>query len=138
MRRKIITISIVLSLLIIGYLSSAHPILIERIDLNRGKFEAEIGLGRNERPASNLEGNYYTSGRTRLVGGVFTSSEINGRFQGAFNRNTFFMKIPDQRGTLTIFGKIRVNDDYSSFIGAWHTRGFDIKGWISGEFIDRE
>ena len=137
MRKKIISITLILLLLVIGFLSTAQPILNERLDLNIGKFEAQIGLGRNDRPASNLEGNYYTRGRSRLVGGVFTSNEINGRFQGAFISNTFFMKIPIQGGTQTIFGKIRVNEDYSSFTGAWNTRGFDIKGWISGEFIDR-
>ena len=77
-------------------------------------------------------------GRIRVVRGTFSTSDIEGRFLGTFFGNTFFMKIPVRSSTQTIFGRIRVSDDYSTFSGSWSSRGIGIQGWISGDFITRE
>lgn len=138
MNKKIITLTIVLSLLILGFLSTAQPIHYGRLDLNQGKFEAQIGFGRNDRSHSNLDGYYNIRGGLRIVRGIYTSNEIEGRFQGTFIRNLFFMEITTPDGTQTIYGRIRIADDYSTFTGFWNTRGIDNKGWISGEFITRK
>jgi hypothetical protein len=136
MIRKIVVFGII-SLLFIGYISMAQEIELNNNILNRGKFRAQLGLGRDERPAYHLDGNFNTRGRFRLVRGTLTNSEMESRFQGTFIGNRFIMKIPLRGRTLTLFGHIRVNDDYSIFSGSWIGRGIDTNGWISGEFITR-
>jgi len=138
MARKIVVFGILFTLIIIGYITAAEQIEINDNVLNRGGFEAQLGLRRDDRPASYLDGSYNMRGRIRVVRGTFSTSDIEGRFLGTFFGNTFFMKIPVRSGTQTIFGRIRVSDDYSTFSGSWSSRGIDIQGWISGEFITRE
>ena len=138
MKRKIVIIGIIFSLISIGYITAAQQIKINDNVLNRGGFEAQLGLRRNDRPTSFLDGSYNMRGRIRVVRGTFSSSDIEGSFLGTFYGNTFFMKIPVRGSTQTIFGRIRVIDDYSTFSGSWSSRGIDIQGWISGNFITRE
>jgi hypothetical protein len=138
MIRKIVAIGIISFLLLLGVFSSAQTIEQKSIILNQGIFEAQLGFRRDDRPTSHLEGNYNMRGRIIVVRGIFTSSDFEGRFQGTFIGNTFFMKIPVRGGTQTIVGRIRISDDYSDFSGSWMLRGFDSQGWISGEFITRD
>lgn len=136
MKRKIVVFGTI-SLLFIGYISVAQEIELNNNLLNQGKFKAQLGLGRDERPIYHLDGNFNTRGRFRVVRGILTNSDMEFRFQGTFIGNRFFMKIPVRGRTLTIFGHIRVNNDYSIFSGSWKGRGIETNGWISGEFITR-
>ena len=137
MKRKIVVFGIIFTLIIIGYITAAQQIEINDNVLNPGGFEAQLGLRRNDRPTSHLEGSFNMRGRIRVVSGTISTSDLEGRFQATFIGNTFFMKIPVRGGTQTMFGRIRVSDDYSTFSGSWISRGIDSQGWISGEFITR-
>lgn len=138
MIQKIVVFSIIFSFLITGFIVSAQQANINKEILTQGGFEAQLGLRRNDRPTYNLNGDYNIRGRIRIVSGLCTSSDIEGRFQGIFFGNLFFIKIPVRGGTQTIFGRIKIDDDHSTFIGSWNSRGIDNQGWISGEFITRD
>ena len=137
MKRKIVVFGIIFILLFIGYITAAQQTELDKKVLNQGKFEAKLGLKRNLRPSFYLEGSFNIRGRIRVVRGTITSSDMEGRFLGTFFGNVFFMKIPVRDGTQTIFGRIRVNDNYSTFSGIWNCRGINSGGWISGDFITR-
>ena len=137
MIRKIISFGIILLLVILSVFSSAQSIEQKSNILNQGKFEAQIGLSRDSRLISHLDGNFIIRGRIRVVRGIFTSSDIEGRFQGTFIGDTFLMKIPVRGGFHTIFGRIHTNEDYSMFSGSWILRSLNGQGWITGEFISR-
>jgi len=138
MKRRIVVFGIIFILIFTGYISATQQTEIDDKVLNQGKFEGKLGLRRNLRPSSYLEGSYDIRGRIRVVRGTITSSDIEGRFLGTFIGNVFFMRIPVRGGTQTIFGRIRVNDNYSTFSGTWNCRGIDSGGWISGDFITRQ
>lgn len=137
MKRFLISILLISSFLFLSILSSAQISELNNISINKGNFEAKLGYRINDRPSFFLEGDFNNRGRIRIVRGIFTSSDIRGRFQGFFTGNSFFMTLPIRDRIQTIFGRIRVNDDYSTFVGSWTLRGIDVQGWISGEFKTR-
>ena len=101
---------------------------------NQGIFNAEIGIRGNEDPIASLEGQYQVRNRFISISGTATNGEAQGRFRGGFRANNFLMQIPIRGQIITIFGKIRLNDE-NEFIGVWIGRGIPVRGWITGSFI---
>jgi hypothetical protein len=135
MKRKIIVLSIVLLFLFCGVITSGQLVRRSR---NQGLFNAEIGLGRDQRPDIDLDGNFHMRGRIRIVSGSYDSSDYNGRFHGMFFGESFIINMLNRGRNAVLFGRVRISEDHTIFSGTWHGRGIDRSGWITGEFITRE
>ena len=106
----------------------------ERSVLDRGsegEFTAEMGV-RDDESKVLLDGNYRTRGRFKIIWGTATGENKQGRFYGLFNDNRFILKVPTERITIKIIGRVTIEDQ--EFSGNWITRIRNIRGWIEGEF----
>ncbi|UCF49753.1 MAG: hypothetical protein JSU91_08390, partial [Thermoplasmatales archaeon] len=97
-----------------------------------GAFTAEIGLTDSEEPNVLLDGNYKVRGDFKVLWGIATGAEKEGRFFGIFIDNHFIIKVPTQRVPITIYGRCII--ERPEFSGNWLSRLPRVKGWISGEF----
>ena len=101
------------------------------LNINRGEFSAEIGVGEEEEPVVFLDGNYRLRWRFTIVSGLATNFEQEVRFQGLFIGNQFILKIPLRGRIVNILGRFTINGN-NEFSGSWIARGIGISGWIKG------
>ena len=97
-----------------------------------GTFFAEMGRRGTTEPEITLDGNYKTRGRFKVVNGIATAGDKEGRFRGLFMQNRFIIKVPTPRITITIIGRCTFEDQ--TFEGNWISRYPYSRGWIEGEF----
>lgn len=133
MKKHILTFGILGILIISGLISTSASILnIKKADIeDQGIFEAELGRRGSDEPIVTLEGKYQFRERFVVFGGTATSGDREGRFRGGLRGNNFVIKIPIIGRTLTIFGRINLDDD-NMFQGVWLGRGIPARGWITG------
>jgi len=113
---------------------SNNDLETERKSREDGEFTAELGRRGSSEPWVNLDGNYNTRGRFKIIYGTATAGENQGRFRGVFIKNRFIVKVSISRISLTIYG--RGTFDEQTFEGNWILRSpRRIGGWIEGEFI---
>ncbi len=101
------------------------------LNINRGEFTAEIGVGDEEEPVVYLDGNYRVRGRFTVLYGTATNGEQEVRFQGLFKRSYFILQIPLRGRIVNIIGRYTI-DENREFSGRWTIRGTGINGWIKG------
>ncbi|MFE3845906.1 PKD domain-containing protein [Thermoplasmatota archaeon] len=102
--------------------------------LNRGDFQAEIGLDGERNTLINLEGNLRNRGRFIIVNGIANSDEGESRFQGLFRGKYFILQVPINNNIINILGQVKINSDDQEFNGLWRIRSNRINGWIQGSF----
>jgi hypothetical protein len=112
-------------------LSVSMPKSKSILNMNRGEFTAEIGVGDEEEPVVYLDGNYRLRGRFTVVYGTATNGEQEVRFQGLFRGNHFILQIPLRGKIVNIIGRCTI-DENREFLGRWTARGTGINGWIKG------
>ena len=139
MKILIMTFGIIGLIVISGVVTASitMPILTSTDIGNQGIFNAEIGRRGSNEPVAVLEGEYKV--RNRFVGffGIATAGDKEGRFRGGLRANNFVIQIPIRGNVLTIFGRLRL-DDNNEFHGIWIGRGIPVRGWISGTLIPTE
>lgn len=133
--KKMIIILVVLSTISLFSVTSVASKKI--VDDSHGFFEAKIGLNDNDRPLTNLQGEYNYRGRVVIVRGTGTSMDNPGRFNGFFIGNSFTLRTPIRDEMFTIIGQFRFDEEHSSFSGIWLSRGIMGRGWITGSFESR-
>jgi hypothetical protein len=133
MNKKIIIIFII-GIIICGGLTSASKsdIFNDIEPSNRGFFEANLGIKDDDRPFLNLQGTFNTRGRVKIVKGTEEH-----RFTGLFHANIFIIQTQIRGRIQTIIGQCRYDQD-NSFSGIWSTRFLRNRGWIDGDFSERE
>jgi hypothetical protein len=104
------------------------------LNINRGEFTAEIGVGDEGETRIYLDGNYRARGRFTVVFGTATNGEQEVRFQGIFKANYFLLQIPLRGRIVNIIGRYTVEEN-REFSGRWIIRGTEINGWIKGTII---
>ena len=95
-------------------------------------FEADLGIRENQRPILSLQGTYNYRGRIIVVKGI--SSNRDSRFYGLFRGNFFIIQTQIRERRQTIFGQCRFDENHEIFSGAWTSRIFQGRGWITGSF----
>lgn len=101
------------------------------LNINRGEFTAEIGVGNEEETRIYLNGNYRVRGRFTVVYGIATNGEQEVRFQGLFSGSNFILQIPLRGRIVNIIGRYSIEEN-KEFSGRWTVRGTEINGWIKG------
>lgn len=97
-----------------------------------GAFTAEMGIRGSEDPVVLLDGNYKSRGRFKIIWGLATGEERQGRFFGIFKENRFLIKVPTPRLSIKILGRCTIENQ--EFSGNWIARIPYSRGWINGEF----
>lgn len=110
---------------------------IKRIG-EKGVFEADIGMNKDDVSKITLSGKYLVKEKIVYVNGNGKFGEKDGNFKGAFKGNLFYLTIPLKSKPLTIFGKVVLNKDDNTFKGMWVGKGIPVKGWITGLFTPIE
>jgi len=137
MNQKTITVGILFIILSCGYGGIAQQAYNTDNFFDKGRFTAELGLGRDENPDIALQGSFKIRGRIRVISGSYeaTNSERFGRFGGQIYGNHFIVVLFHGADKQVLYGRIRVNEDQNDFYGFWRGRGTERSGWISGRFI---
>lgn len=129
----------VLGMLLASSIGMGSQLRIAKEPLQRGSFQAEIGLRENN-VQFNLEGNYRDfRGRHILAGSISPKdSDRTLRFQGLSSRNHFIIQTGFRNNIINIVGRFtEYDEDLDKYSGNW--RGFVIglgrtSGWITASF----
>jgi hypothetical protein len=139
MKKLVITFGIVMLFILAGLVSASITIPIKTTtDIgNQGVFFAELGRRGNDEAIASLNGEYHIRNRFIGISGLVTNGNAEGRFRGGFRGNNFAIQMPIRGQSLTIFGRLRLNED-NEFQGVWIGRGIPVRGWITGSFTPIE
>jgi hypothetical protein len=139
MKKLVITFGIVMLFIFTGLVSASITIPIKSTtDIgDQGVFFAELGRRGNDGTITSLNGEYHVRNRFIGISGLATNGNAEGRFRGGFRGNNFFIQIPIRGQSLTIFGRLRLNED-NQFQGVWIGRGIPVRGRITGSFTPTE
>ena len=113
----------------------------EKTPVNRGRFQAEMGIREGGEPIIELEGVFREARRGYVVFGTvgLVDSGRSTRFQGFFVRNQFIIQSAVRNNIVNIIGGFRTyNEDRGIYQGHW--QGFVVghgrtSGWITAQFI---